>query len=427
MNLRFSFLWVVILSGFLASCRPEAEPTPLATTPTTSGGVIDASGGNITIASLEEVEVSLKILPSRVKRVLFRLPTIRRAVENFNGINRHITTSPSDYWIFTEEELARVPFIFDAMLGTGENPGPSAFSLFESGKITFRSQDSFCNHRDGHGDASATPSGEICFSKDSLRRLDPWSLPRATVALALHEIAHVMGLEEADARLMQKYFLFINNFEPILLSEDLKRAIMADLQSIVKIISYHKNLFENPDLKEIVMRLNSPGKGDDIDMESLRGGKDKLDAQELRFIKELNDQCDELFKKLEVASLPQSPKFCRIASLLDTIARDQPVLTVDSKSFSYRKHKDPVVKVRNAIAEIYEMSPHSIDTDIISYLAGHDLSAEEIDRVFKSADFFSYAKDEFDDASIWGEYATFETSDRKQIPGEDRQGRNWRP
>lgn len=60
---------------------------------------------------------------------------------------------------------------------------------------------------DDHADASVSKAGtEVCFSIERLRRVPPTSLLREVLALLYHEIFHVVGMGEDDARHAQIEF-----------------------------------------------------------------------------------------------------------------------------------------------------------------------------------------------------------------------------
>lgn len=56
--------------------------------------------------------------------------------------------------------------------------------------------------------------GEICVSIDGLQRLATASLSHAVLALLVHEIAHLVGYDEDDAKFLENYF--IKNIDKIL-------------------------------------------------------------------------------------------------------------------------------------------------------------------------------------------------------------------
>jgi hypothetical protein len=201
---RFS-LWIVLaglLAGAVLNCSPKRS---------SGGGGLDGGGGNFEYQTRDEVIKTIE----QVRELMLKKPDgyiIKNPL-----IKAHDDLSQKELWNenFSEEQkyilgMLRKILDIESIATESDSPGFSANGYLDKIKINY-AETSLCN---GPGDRQYTASvnhldrsGEICISVYELTHIPSSNLYYDIVALFAHEIAHLNGYGEADARRLQRYIV----------------------------------------------------------------------------------------------------------------------------------------------------------------------------------------------------------------------------
>jgi hypothetical protein len=213
---------------------PNVKSTPSAVSSTPGTGGVDGSGGNLIRSTPEEVQLAIDQLLIRLRLVLYRMqyriPNEELIIPGSSGIDFQstipiYTRTRFSSWadslsriqlegkersnkLFHEDDLRRALDVFVGMYSRENYHQKTIFELLDQGFIRINVKESGpCHSTEGPRDGASHTNGQICLSKERLLRLSREALPAETVALAIHELAHVFNFGEIEATTVQKIIL----------------------------------------------------------------------------------------------------------------------------------------------------------------------------------------------------------------------------
>jgi hypothetical protein len=171
---------------------PKSPTTP-SQQQSTSGGGVDSSGGDLLTSSNEQVDKSIQDIENKTHDVIYRMGTELIRAEKTDFEEK-----------FGEDSYALVR---DFLTAEGKlNLIPR--KALQAKKIQFDVVATSCEGDQQEKAGSASWIREqpvVCLSRQHLSKMSPESLQLDTVALAVHEMAHLYGFEESKARALQAF------------------------------------------------------------------------------------------------------------------------------------------------------------------------------------------------------------------------------
>jgi hypothetical protein len=203
-------------------CQEQGGPAASFTNPSSSqnsqekspGGVIDSSGGNALTSSVKEVDRALDQLSFRLSRAFYRL---KLYVEDQRSASID-WPSKGRFETFSAEEMQALGRAIEVLIPT-DSSLPSVLDFLKApGFKIERKASGSCDAVNGHSDASANPkTNTICFSIERLKKIPPGFLAIETTLLGLHEVAHLMGLGEEEATMLQRFAASLQRLQFLLI------------------------------------------------------------------------------------------------------------------------------------------------------------------------------------------------------------------